>query len=166
MHAWRDQSMLWLAIALVSLIFMPLLPGLFWAMAPAFNLSVWQVLWVDSQWMQALLTTVLSASIGTTLAFLFAITIAMQLYPGRRWLQLRQRLLILLAIPHAAFAIGFFFLIAPSGWLSRLMALLSGWITPPDWISVQDSYGLSLALALAIKESWFLLWVLFAVLSE
>lgn len=166
MHSWRDQFMLWLAIALVSLIFMPLIPGLFWAMLPAFHLFVWQTLWVDPQWKQALLATVLSASIGTTLAFLFAITIAMLLYPGRRWLQLRQRLPILLAIPHAAFAIGFFFLIAPSGWLSRLMALLSGWITPPDWISVQDSYGLNLALALALKESWFLLWVLFAVLSE
>jgi putative thiamine transport system permease protein len=158
--------MLWFAIALVSLIFMPLLPGLFWAMAPAFRLSVWQTLWVDPQWPQALLATVLSAFIGSMLAFMCAITMAMQLYPGRRWLQLRQRLPILLAMPHAAFAIGFFFLIAPSGWLSRLMALLSGWITPPDWISVQDGYGLSLALALAIKESWFLLWVLFAVLSE
>jgi putative thiamine transport system permease protein len=31
---------------------------------------------------------------------------------------------------------------------------------------VQDPYGLSLALALAIKESWFLLWVLAAVLGE
>ena len=31
---------------------------------------------------------------------------------------------------------------------------------------MQDPYGLSLALALAIKESWFLLWVLAALLGE
>ena len=166
MPSWRDQIMFGLAIALVARIFMPLIPGFFWAMSPAFHLSAWQTFWVDRQWLQALLATVLSATIGTTLAFLFAITISMLLYPGRRWLQLRQRLPILLAIPHAAFAIGFFFLIAPSGWLSRLMVLLSGWVMPPNWVTVQDSYGLSLALALAIKESWFLLWVLFAVLSE
>ena len=126
MHSRRDQFMFGLAIALVALIFMPLVPGLFWAMSPAFHLSVWQTLWLDPQWRQALLATVLSASIGTTLAFLFAITMAKQLYPGWRWLKLRQRLPILLAIPHAAFAIGFFFLVAPSGWLSRLVALLSG----------------------------------------
>lgn len=166
MHSWRDQFMFGLAMALVALIFMPLIPGLFWAMSPAFHLSVWQTLWLDPQWLQALLATMLSAVIGTMLAFILAITIAMLLYPGRRWLQLRQRLPVLLAIPHAAFAIGFFFLLAPSGWLSRLMALVSGWVMPPNWITVQDSYGLSLGLALAIKESWFLLWVLFAVLSE
>ncbi|WP_316674512.1 ABC transporter permease [uncultured Tolumonas sp.] len=166
MHAWRDQLMFGLTIVLVALIFMPLIPGLFWAMSPAFHLSVWRTLWLDPQWKPALLATVLSAVIGTMLAFLFAISMAMQLYPGRRWLQLRQRLPILLAIPHAAFAVGFFFLVAPSGWLSRLVALLSGWVMPPNWVTVQDAYGLSLALALAIKESWFLLWVLFAVLSE
>lgn len=51
-------------------------------------------------------------------------------------------------------------------WLARLVANIAQWASPPDWITVQDPYGLSLALALAIKESWFLLWVLAALLGE
>ncbi|MGS0753368.1 hypothetical protein ACVBEH_00565 [Roseateles sp. GG27B] len=71
-----------------------------------------------------------------------------------------------MAVPHAAFAVGLFFLIAPSGGLARVIAQFFQWTRPPDWVTVQDPYGLSLALALAIKESWFLLWVLAALLGE
>jgi putative thiamine transport system permease protein len=162
----RDRVMMWVAVGLLALIFAPLLPGLFWAMLPAFNLPIWQALVADPQWLQALIVTVISACVGSLLALLLALLVAIRFYTDSRWQKIQQRLPLLLAMPHAAFAVGVYFLIAPSGWLSRIVSLFFGWVTPPNLISVRDDFGLSLALALAFKESWFLLWVLFSVLGE
>jgi len=72
-----------------------------------------------------------------------------------------------LAIPHAATAIGLAFLIAPSGWLLRL---LSPWATgltvAPDLLIVGDPYGLSLIAGLVLKEVPFLLLVIAAALPQ
>jgi putative thiamine transport system permease protein len=156
----------WLALLPVALIFGPLLPGIFWALAPALDGAVWRDLWLDPQWPQALRATLLSSVLGSALALAMAMLLASWRYPGTLWRTLQRRLPLLLALPHAAFAVGLFFLLAPSGWLARGVAQLVGWVSPPDWITVQDPYGLSLALALALKESWFLLWVLAALLGE
>ena len=156
----------WLAAVPAALVFGPLLPGLFWALAPALDGAVWLDLWADAQWPPALLATLVSSILGSALALAMAMLLAGWHYPGTRWLTLQRRLPLLLALPHAAFAVGLFFLLAPSGWLARLVANIAQWASPPDWITVQDPYGLSLALALAIKESWFLLWVLAALLGE
>ncbi len=156
----------WLATLPVALIFGPLLPGLYWALAPAFDWGVWHSLWTDAQWPQALRATLLSSTLGTVLACALTATLATLRYPGTLWQAVQRRLPLLLSVPHAAFAVGFFFLLAPSGWLARVLAQWLHWSSPPDWITVQDPYGLSLALALATKESWFLLWVLVALLGE
>jgi putative thiamine transport system permease protein len=150
----------------VLLIFGPLLPGLYWALVPALEVAVWQALWLDAQWPQALRATLISSVLSTVLACGIAALLATLHYPGRVWALLQRRLPLMLSVPHAAFAIGLFFLIAPSGWLARAVAYFVQWTSPPGWVTVQDPYGLSLALALAIKESWFLLWVLAAVLGE
>lgn len=65
-----------------------------------------------------------------------------------------------LAVPHAAAAFGLLFLIAPSGFLIRLVSPeLSGFIRPPDWLIVNDPAGISFALGLIIKEIPFLFFV-------
>jgi putative thiamine transport system permease protein len=157
----------WLAVLPVLLILAPLLPGLMWALRPAFDGAVWQALWQDAQWPHAVRATLVSSVLSTLLACGIAALLATLHYPGPSCGRpLQRRLPLLLSVPHAAFAVGLFFLIAPSGWLARVVAYLLQWTSPPDWVTVQDPYGLSLALALAIKESWFLLWVLAAVLGE
>lgn len=162
----RRSSSAWLAALPVALILGPLLPGLYWALAPSLDAAVWQALWADAQWPQALQATLLSALLGTALGVAITVVLATLYYPGHRWADLQRRMPLLLSVPHAAFAVGLFFLLSPSGWLARALAQALGWAEPPDWITVQDPYGLSLALALGIKESWFLLWVLVAVLGE
>ena len=51
----------------------------------------------------------------------------------------------------------------PSGLIARL---LIGGDAPPQWVSVQDQWGVALTLALALKEVPFLLTAGFAVLSR
>jgi putative thiamine transport system permease protein len=66
---------------------------------------------------------------------------------------------VMLATPHAAFAIGLVFLIAPSGWILRALSpWLTGFDWPPPWPTTQDPWGLGLIVALTAKEVPFLLW--------
>ncbi len=73
----------------------------------------------------------------------------------------------LLAIPHAAAAFGLAFLIAPSGFLSRLISPgLTQWQRPPDLLIINDQLGLTMMLGLVIKEIPFLLLMALAALPQ
>jgi putative thiamine transport system permease protein len=72
----------------------------------------------------------------------------------------------LLATPHAAFALGLAFLIAPSGWLVRIAAAILPIATPPDLLVPRDPYGLSLAAGLVLKEMPFLFFAGLTALSQ
>ncbi|MGF1477241.1 MAG: ABC transporter permease [Geminicoccaceae bacterium] len=97
---------------------------------------------------------------STLLALLLA-TAALSLGERYRFPRVLRRLLSpLLAVPHAAFAIGLAFLLAPSGWLVRLISpWLTGFDRPPDIASVQDPFGIALILGLVLKEAPFLILV-------
>ncbi len=71
-----------------------------------------------------------------------------------------------LAIPHAAMAVGLAFVLAPSGWIARMIAPLAGWERPPDIAIVNDGWGLALMVGLMVKEVPFLLLVILSALSQ
>ncbi|AVO36627.2 ABC transporter permease [Pukyongiella litopenaei] len=71
-----------------------------------------------------------------------------------------------LAAPHAAVAIGLAFVLAPSGWIARLVAPLLGLDRPPGLAIVNDPWGIGLILGLMIKEVPFLLLVMLAALTQ
>jgi putative thiamine transport system permease protein len=54
----------------------------------------------------------------------------------------------------------------PSGLLARLLAPLMGWASPPAWSTTHDPYGLALTIALAVKETGFVLFNVLAALSR
>ena len=87
-----------LAIAAVALVFIPVLPGLYWALRPGFSLAVWYALLANNEWPQALLATLTSTSLSTALALLIAGGIAMKAFPGRSWRALEHRLGLLLSV--------------------------------------------------------------------
>ena len=65
----------------------------------------------------------------------------------------------MLAVPHVGFAIGLAALIAPSGWILRLLSpWFTGFNAPPPWVTTQDPWGLGLIAVLAFKEISFILW--------
>ncbi|MDD8024674.1 MAG: ABC transporter permease subunit [Paracoccaceae bacterium] len=79
---------------------------------------------------------------------------------GRDWAA--RGLAPLLAVPHAALALGVAFLLAPSGWIARLIAVPMGWSMPPAWPLPGDPWGAALILGLVLKELPFLLLVTLA----
>lgn len=73
----------------------------------------------------------------------------------------------LLSVPHAAAAFGLAFLIAPSGFLVRLVSPeLTGWTRPPDVLIVNDPMGVSMIAGLVVKEIPFLLLMTLAALPQ
>lgn len=72
----------------------------------------------------------------------------------------------ILAAPHAAIAIGLAFVLAPSGWVLRLVAPVVGLAQPPATGLVNDPWGVTLILGLMVKETPFLLLVMLAALTQ
>jgi putative thiamine transport system permease protein len=73
----------------------------------------------------------------------------------------------LLAAPHAAIAIGLAFVLAPSGWVVRLISpWLTGWRSPPDVATIGDRYGVALVVGLLVKEVPYLLLIIMAALNQ
>lgn len=100
---------------------------------------------------------------ASALSLVLALGLAFRLAgrPGAlRWLT------PVLAMPHAALAIGLAFLIAPSGWIARGLSGPLGWTQPPDLATVGDPWGLALILGLILKEVPFLLLVILAALAQ
>jgi putative thiamine transport system permease protein len=112
----------------------------------------------------------LSVSTGfvTTATALALVMLIVAGWHGTRSFRLLERLLSpLLSVPHAAAAFGLAFLIAPSGWLSRMVSpQVTGWARPPDLLIVQDPWGLTLMAGLIAKEMPFLLLMTLAALTQ
>ena len=132
-----------------------------------FSLAPWRDL-LASPGLGAAVYLSLTTGIAATVLSLGIVSAFCAAWHGTPWFARLLRLLSpLLAVPHVTVAFALAFLIAPSGWLLRL---LSPWATgmtrPPDWLTVQDPQGLALIAALVLKEVPFLLLMTLAALNQ
>ena len=112
----------------------------------------------DPRFVPATLLTLKSGVLATLLVVALVTLTLVSVHGTRLWRWIMASLPPLLAVPHAAFAVGLAFLVAPSGWLVRLVSPeLSGWARPPTAWVVPDAGGWSLIAALVMKETPFLL---------
>lgn len=168
----------WLPWLTLGLLVGPVLAGLLGTLLPAFDffpalggkafgLDAWRRLFaLSGLWTSVRLSLV--TGLATTFVSLALAVFFCAAWQGTPLFRLMQRLLSpLLSIPHVTVAFGFAFLLSPAGWIVRL---LSPWATgfqqPPDWLIVQDPYGLSLMLGLIAKETPFLLLMILAALGQ
>lgn len=109
-----------------------------------------------------------STGLATTVISLALVFLFVAGWGGTRIFRRLQHLLSpLLAVPHAAAAFGLAFLIAPSGFLFRLVSpWLTGFVRPPDLLIVGDPHGLAMIAGLVVKEVPFLLLVTLAALPQ
>lgn len=115
-------------------------------------------LFAESRLAGALLISLVTGSAATLLVFALAVLVLMATASGhwRRWLG--GWLPPILAVPHAALAVGVVLLLSPGGWLVRAVSpAMTGWLRPPDYWLVPDPAGLTLILVLVLKETPFLL---------
>ena len=120
---------------------------------PGFFTSVWLAFWIGPT----------SALIALVLVTFFAAASA-----GTRFFRFVETLLRpVLALPHAAAAFGLVYLVAPSGFLWRLVSPeLTGFDRPPDWLIVNDPMGLALLAGLVLKEAPYLFLALTGALPQ
>lgn len=153
------MTLLRLAPALtLGLLTLPVAAGLLASFAPAFGPQGFAALLDWPGLARACLLSV-STGLGSTLIALTLAVLILGLLADRPAFSALRRLLSpLLAVPHAAAALGLAFLIAPSGWIARALSpWATGWQVPPDLLILNDTAGLSLTLGLVAKELPFLL---------
>jgi putative thiamine transport system permease protein len=175
------RSPLWLRQAprfTVILFLAPIAAGLLGTVLPAFGwlpaiggrsltLAPWTALFSQPGIGQAIALTLSSGFIATFLSVAFALGFCALIHGRGLGRPFRALMMPLLAAPHAAMAIGVAFLIAPSGWVVRLLSpWLTGWRQPPDISSVQDPHGVALILGLLVKEVPYLLLMTITALGQ
>ncbi|MDD1780908.1 thiamine ABC transporter permease [Enterovibrio sp. ZSDZ35] len=156
---------------------LPLIPGLGGVLLSAISylpvlglhepsIAGWQAMLAWPSTIISLEITLYTGIAASALAVMFTFLILQACWGTKGWRRIERWLAPLLAMPHVAFAIGFALTFAPSGWLFRFSALFSSENEPYQWSLVQDQYGIGLILALAIKETPFLLLMSLAVLKQ
>jgi putative thiamine transport system permease protein len=140
-----------------ALLWLPLIAGLLVLLVQARDPEPWLRLWAQPGLGESIWLSLWIASASSLLSLLL-VALLLAHSENRSFALLRRLLAPLLAMPHVAFAIGFGFLIAPSGWLLRLVSPgLTGLSLPPDWQTLHDPWGLGLIIMLVLKETPFLL---------
>ncbi|MBL8251498.1 MAG: ABC transporter permease subunit [Candidatus Competibacter sp.] len=162
------------------LLLAPIIAGLAGTLLPAFgwfpvvgaadfSLKPWRILARDAGFGQSLALTLWTGFATTSLSLALALALLATCHHTPWLRRIRQILAPLLAAPHAALAFGLAFLIAPSGWLIRWFSpWATGWERPPDLAGFgpQDPWGLSLILALSLKQTPYLLFMGFNGLAQ
>ncbi|NBI51337.1 ABC transporter permease [Photobacterium alginatilyticum] len=160
----------------LALCALPFVPGVLGILIPAFswlpplglttpNLSAFDAVIQWPALTQSLWLTLFTGLGSTGLAVLFCFLILRQYWNSPHWQRVEHSLSPMLAMPHVAFAIGFAFTFAPAGWFFRLFEAIG--LDTHGWFSlIKDEYGIGLLLALAIKETPFLLLMSISVLQQ
>ena len=162
---------------LYVLFFLPLSLGLIGVLLPAFgyfpilgfakpSLDVWHSFFAAPGLLSALILMVFIGFAATLLSFGVAVLIVATFYTRGFYKRLQNILAPLLAIPHLGIAVGVAFLLAPSGFFFRIAAALLHWEQPPQLAVVPDNWGLTMVLALCLKEIPFLLFMINGALGQ
>ena len=159
----------WAPRLTLALLIVPVAAGLLGTVIPAFSNEAkgFHAL-LDWPGLSRAMYLSLGSGLAATGISLFVTLLLVASLWGTRIFTLIQHLLApLLSVPHAAAALGLAFLIAPSGWLVRLVSPgVTGWTQPPDVLILNDPYGISLTLGLVTKEVPFLFLMAIAALPQ
>ncbi|WP_421723744.1 ABC transporter permease [Bauldia sp.] len=168
----------WIPFTILAVFLIPIGAGLVGTLLPAFgylpaaggqtvSLSPWQALAGHPGFWTALGLSVFTGVVATVLALALAAGYCATAHGRVGYRRAEAMLAPLLASPHAAMAIGLAFVLAPSGWIARAISpWLTGWDVPPDVATVGDPLGITLIVALLVKEIPFLLLMILAALYQ
>ncbi len=157
---------------------LPIAAGLAGTALPAFgylpalggheaSLEPWRRLFAQPGFDTSLFTTLAIGWVATLLAVWMALGWGLLVH-HRPWAQRLGRWVApLLATPHSALAIGFAFLVMPSGWLMRWVSPgLTGMTLPPDVSTVGHPSGWPVVACLLLKEVPYLMLMTLSALNQ
>jgi len=165
-------------VVTVALFLVPVVAGLAGTLLPAFgwlpaiggralSLAPWRRLVDYPGFGTALATTLGTGIVATVVSVMLAFGFCAVAYGTPLARRVGAWVSPVLATPHAALALGVAFLIAPSGWIARLMSpWLTGWLLPPDIATVGDPTGWPLVVCLVLKEVPYLVLMIAGALHQ
>jgi putative thiamine transport system permease protein len=172
-RAHAQARSLWPLLAvLVLMLGVPVAAALGHAVRNALSAAPWQALLAHPSTAAALALSITSALLSVAACVWLARWLVFHLWVAqgqshKAWQRFTRWIPAMLAMPHVAFALGVVWLVAPSGWLIRMISpSLTGWQWPPDWPLINDAWGIGLIAVLIGKELPFLLWSLAALLQR
>ena len=121
------------AVPLALLWALPLLLSLALLVPTAVDGAAWTLALAHPQLWPALALALATGGLSTLIALAISLLLLGGLSRSHAWSRLQGVAAAGLAIPHLAFAIGFAFLVMPSGLIARLLV---GGDAPPQWVSV------------------------------
>ena len=161
-----------------GLLLLPVGAGLLGTLLPAFgylpaigsdgfSLNPWRSLFDAPGIATAVRQSVGTGLAATVLSLSLALGFCAAAHGTPAFRRMQAWLAPVLATPHAALAIGFAFLVAPSGWIARALSpWATGWQRPLDFASAPDPWGITLVLGLTLKETPYLLFMTLAALNQ
>jgi putative thiamine transport system permease protein len=162
----------------VGVLLLPIGAGLLGTLLPAFgylpaigghefDLAPWRTLVAHPGFLASVATTLFTGVLTALLALVLAVGFCAFAH-GRPWTRrIGNWLAPVLSTPHSAIAIGFVFLVAPSGWVVRAISpWLTGWVLPPDIATVGDRAGFALIAGLLLKEVPYLILMMVGALNQ
>jgi putative thiamine transport system permease protein len=162
----------------LAILLVPITAGLLGTLLPAFDYlpalgnagvgtEAWRSLFAAPELAGAVALSLGNGVAATAIALALAIGFCAVTQNSRLSRALQSMLAPLLSLPPAAIAIGFAFLIAPSGWAMRLLApWATGSERPLDYLLPNDPWGLALTAGLVIRELPYLLLMVLAALGQ
>ena len=116
---------------------------------------------------KSIILSLVSGLASTAIALIIVIGFVAAWHGTKTFSKIEALISPLLALPHAAAAFGLVFLVAPSGFITRIISpTLTGWETPPDVLVVNDNLGIAMVAGLVTKEIPFLLLVTLAAMQQ
>ena len=126
----------------------------------SFSLEHWRRLASRPGIAMAAYYSVCSGIVAWSLSLLISCLIVASIYERFDGVKRTGTLAAFLSVPHLSFAIGFAFLLAPSGWLFRLSHFFFGVPERPPFFNILfDSTGLAYIASLVLKEVPFLVFL-------
>jgi putative thiamine transport system permease protein len=163
----------------ITVFLLPVVAGLIGTLLPAFgylpaigsehlSLAPWRILIEQPGVLTSVRLSLQTGVLATLLSLAIASAFCALVDGSALYRRLAALVSPMLATPHVAVAIGLAFVIAPSGWLVRLVSpALTGWDRPPgDLVTVRDPQGLAMVLGLLLKEVPYLVLMITAALHQ
>ncbi|WGV99272.1 thiamine ABC transporter permease [Vibrio sp. YMD68] len=167
---------------IILICFIPTIPGVVGVIASSFSyippINMHTLSFLGFQWVfewqgvwQSIGLSLFSALASSYLAALLSFAILLSCWGKPFWNKIELALSPLLALPHVAFAIGFAFLFAPTGLISRVLFNSVGYDVNQQTVNdlpllVNDPYAIGLVVMLALKEIPFLLLMSMSILKQ
>lgn len=156
-------------VTTLLLLTFPVLAGIWGTVVPAFSnhANGFQEIISWPGLSKALWISFKTGLISTLLSVIIVLLIIAMLQGSRLFNVIERCIAPILAIPHAAAALGLAFLITPSGWIFRMISpWLTGWEVPPDLLILNDPGGWALTFGLVSKEVPFLFLMALGALPQ